>query len=418
MSEAELEFLPFDIYQRYRVIADAAEVFLAAGDDPGGAPVLDVGGFPGHLAAFLPSRRVTFCDLIEGEIPHSTYVRGSATALPFPDRSFPVVSCCDVLEHVPPEERARVLDELLRVSSRAVILAGPFDDPGVADAERLVADYYTSLRHEPHPWLAEHLDLGLPAAGEVSGWAEAKGLPLLSVPNGYLHHWTLMMFANHLTLSLPGFPETYRHFNKYYNVDFFPQSNREPSYRRVICIGREPGELPPGLPAGLPRRQDPREDVLDMHRLLQVFFRCLSDRATEHHRYAVEQEKKLEDTRALADRLAEALDAAAGPEREAALDRLAAEQGRVIAGLRDKEERYEEGLDDHRRAIAMARDELAASRARIERLEEALADREAEAGSLRKLAEERDRLLRQAEAGLAHRTARFLRRLLGRGAGS
>jgi hypothetical protein len=131
----------------------------------------------------------------------------------------------------------------------------------------------------------------------------------------------------------------------------------------------------------------------------------------------VEQEKKLQDALALASRLEDAMGVApGGSEREGALDRLVAEQKRVIAELRGKEERYEEGLEDHRRAIAMARDELAAARARIGRLEEALADREAEAGSLRRLADERERLLRRAEAGLAHRTARFLRRLLGRGA--
>ncbi len=352
--EEELAFLPFDIYQRYRVIADAAEAFLAPGD----GQVLDVGGYPGHLAAFLPERQVTFCDLIEGEIDHSPYVRGTAAALPFPDNAFPVVSCCDVLEHVPAAERPEVLGELLRVASRAVVLAGPFDDPGVVEAEKAVADYYQSLWHEEHPWLSEHLGLGLPAADEVLGWASGRGLPVVSLPNGFLHHWTLMMFANHLTLSLPGFPEMYRHFNKFYNLYFFPESNREPSYRRVICIGKDAGSvLPPGLPGVLPPRTDRQEDIRDVHRLLQVFFRCLSDRAQGHHRYALEQAKKLEEA-------------------------LSGDEGRVVEALREKETRYEEALEDHRRAIGLARDELAASHARIERIEEALTASRAEAAAL------------------------------------
>jgi len=319
----ELTLLPFDIFQRYRVIADITEAFLAP-PGRGAAGVLDVGGYPGHLAAFLPQRQVTFCDLIEGEIPHSAYVRGSAAALPFPDNAFPVVSCCDVLEHVPPEDRRDVLDELLRVASRAVVIAGPFDDPGVAEAEKIVSDYYRSLWHEEHPWLAEHLELGLPGVEEVLGWADQRGLPALSLPNGYLHHWTLMMFANHLTLSLPGFPEMYQHFNKYYNLYFFPESNREPSYRRVITIRKTPGGFPPGIPEALPRRTDGREDVRDIHRLLQVFFRCLSDRAQGHHRYAVEQAKKLEDALALSDRMEDALAAAGGPGAAEAAGRMSA----------------------------------------------------------------------------------------------
>ncbi len=409
----DLTFLPFDIYQRYRVIADLAEACLIRfGAEEDG--LLDVGGYPGHLAAFLPDRQVTFCDLIEGEINHSPYVRGSAAALPFPDNSFPVVSCCDVLEHVPAENRRLVLDELLRVASLAVVLAGPFDDPGVAEAEKIVADYYSSLWHEEHPWLAEHLALGLPAAEEVTSWAAERDLPAVSLPNGYLHHWSFMMFANHLTLSLPGFPEMYRHFNKFYNLHFFPESNREPSYRRVIYIQKAPGGLLSGLPSGLPRRDAGQGDIRDIHRLLQVFFRCLSDRAQGHHRYAVEQEKKLDDALALNARMEEALSAPGGPGSAATEELLSAEQGRVLKDLRLKEARCEEALEDHRRAMALARDEMTAQQARIERLEEALANRQAEAGEWRGLAEQRDRLLREVEEGFSHRLVRVLRRLLGR----
>jgi SAM-dependent methyltransferase len=388
----ELTVLPFDIYQRYRVIADLAETCFERFPGTEGDGVLDVGGYPGHLAAFLPQRQVTFCDLIEGEIAHSPYVRGSATALPFPDNAFPVVSCCDVLEHVPPAGRRRVLDELLRVASLAVVLAGPFDDPGVAEAEKIVSDYYQSLWHEEHPWLSEHLALGLPGAEEVTGWAAERGLPSCSLPNGYLHHWTLMMFANHLTLSLPGFPEMYQHFNNYYNLYFYPESNREPSYRRVIYIQKAPGDLPRDLPLALPPRDGGQEDIRDIHRLLQVFFRCLSDRAQGHHRYALEQAKKLEHA-------------------------LAGEEGPLVKELREKETRYEEALADHRRAITLARDEISAQQARIERLEEALSHREAEAGEFRRLAGEREALLQQVEASLSHRFTRALRRLLGREGG-
>jgi hypothetical protein len=285
-----------------------------------------------------------------------------------------------------------VLDELRRVASRAVVIAGPFDDPGVADAERTVAEYHRSLWHEEHPWLAEHLELGLPPADEVLHWAADQGLAAASLPNGYLHHWTLMMFANDLTLSLPGFPEMYRHFNRYYNLYFFPESNREPSYRRVIAVMKRSGDPLPPLPGTLPRRDDPGADLGDAHRLLQVFFRCLGDRAQGHHRYALEQEKKLKDA-------------------------LAGDEGRLVGELREKETRYEEALADHRRAITLARDELAAARARIERLEEALAHTRAEADEQRELAEARDRVLRQVEASPGHRLVRALGRLLGRGDG-
>ena len=46
----------------------------------------------------------------------------SAQTIPYPDNTFDVVTCFDVMEHIPMRETSRVLKELLRVSKEWVII--------------------------------------------------------------------------------------------------------------------------------------------------------------------------------------------------------------------------------------------------------------------------------------------------------
>lgn len=48
-------------------------------------------------------------------VPGTRIVQGSAESLPFPDQDVDVVTCCEVLEHVPEELRPRALSEFHRV---------------------------------------------------------------------------------------------------------------------------------------------------------------------------------------------------------------------------------------------------------------------------------------------------------------
>ena len=89
--------------------------------------LLDVGCGGFGLASFLPDVSVVGVDL---ETPSETVSNlkfrvGSVTSLPFPDRSFLVVSCIDVLEHLPEAERERAVRELVRVASETILIACP-----------------------------------------------------------------------------------------------------------------------------------------------------------------------------------------------------------------------------------------------------------------------------------------------------
>lgn len=98
------------------------------------AEVLEVGCGEGKLATALlrsaarrPARFVA-TDLslhrVEGDVdPAIDFREASVYELPFADREFDLVLCCEVLEHL--EEPQRALREIARVARRAVILSTP-----------------------------------------------------------------------------------------------------------------------------------------------------------------------------------------------------------------------------------------------------------------------------------------------------
>jgi SAM-dependent methyltransferase len=55
------------------------------------------------------------------------FVTGSIADLPFPDRSFDVVGCFEVLEHLPDELPRQALYELARVARHAVVVSVPHE---------------------------------------------------------------------------------------------------------------------------------------------------------------------------------------------------------------------------------------------------------------------------------------------------
>jgi SAM-dependent methyltransferase len=90
--------------------------------------VLDAGTREGffslRLAEFFD--RVTALDLHKPDIQHEriTCVQGDLTKLSFPDNSFDVVFCCEVLEHIPAVEQA--VSEIKRVARHAILIGVPY----------------------------------------------------------------------------------------------------------------------------------------------------------------------------------------------------------------------------------------------------------------------------------------------------
>ena len=99
---------------------------------------LDAGCGEGFVARriidALPDIALTGCDVsgVALEIaastnPEARFVAGSVADLPFPSRSFDVVGCFEVLEHLPGDLPRQALAELARVARQAVVLSVPHE---------------------------------------------------------------------------------------------------------------------------------------------------------------------------------------------------------------------------------------------------------------------------------------------------
>lgn len=93
--------------------------------------VLDVGCGDGRITNRLVSKygRVCGLDGSEEALKHvkSETVLGGVAPLPFPDKSFDLVLCCEVLEHLPFETYPAALKELERVAKKYILISVPND---------------------------------------------------------------------------------------------------------------------------------------------------------------------------------------------------------------------------------------------------------------------------------------------------
>ena len=86
--------LPFDQYQRYRLVMDLLDEVRG---DARTLRILDVGGRTALLRSFLPDDEVVLVDVEASDEPG--LVLGDGSALPFADGAFDAVLAFDTLEH-------------------------------------------------------------------------------------------------------------------------------------------------------------------------------------------------------------------------------------------------------------------------------------------------------------------------------
>lgn len=238
-ARVDLLSLPFDQYQRYRIVAEVADSirwYLGQSE----LRVLDVGGF--HLTRegrpflpvthFLPHDFTVVTDPAGGVPPN--YVRASGASLTFGSEIFDLVVTCDTLEHVPVPNRAPFVDELLRVATACVLLIAPFDSEPTRRAERILREHLAD-RGCAHGPLEEHFEHGLPPANDLRALLVERGLAAVEFADGYLPHWLPMMAMQLAPRVTPAF---LTELNRFYNRHLSPTDRREPAYRHAFAIAK------------------------------------------------------------------------------------------------------------------------------------------------------------------------------------
>lgn len=154
---------------RNRTVAAALQRAAAAAANPGSGPVLlDVGCGPYGVSAHLDGVPTLGVDTLPEEaiVGDFAYRRASVTDLPFDDASFPLVSCVDVIEHLPLDARARAVEELVRVTGRVLVLAFPHGARARA-RDQALHDDCVRRGVKPPDWVVEHLRQRHPGAEEI-----------------------------------------------------------------------------------------------------------------------------------------------------------------------------------------------------------------------------------------------------------
>lgn len=380
--------LPFDVYQRYRLVTDLlGRLRETPGTEGSRLRVLDVGGRTAVLREFDLEDRIDLVDLepLEGV---EGLVLGDGCRLPFADDAFDAVCAFDTLEHVPPPAREAFVAECARVSRRWVLLAGPYDAARVAEAERLVQRFLREKLDYEHRYLEEHRDHGLPNRAATEEQLKGLGAQVVSVGHGNLDRWlALMCLALYMDLdaSLRGLAKA---FFRFYNAELYASDHAEPVYRHVVLAAKSGAPLPdltdllapPAAPAGaVTPFATLTEELLAFDRERGEW----RDEKEKFRRAVADLEADLKEHQgSLAERTAEveARDARIeelGGERDAAQARIE-ELTHAVADLEGRLGAVEEDLATHRDVLAARDAQVAEQGEHIGHLEAHLRDRNEE----------------------------------------
>ena len=107
------------------------EVFMS---NPGN--VLEIGVGPGVMASYLEYKGIDIIT-IDLETELSPTISASVVSLPFKDKTFDTVVCCQVLEHLPFEQFDKSLAEIKRVTKKKLVLSLPDKTLGISILARI-----------------------------------------------------------------------------------------------------------------------------------------------------------------------------------------------------------------------------------------------------------------------------------------
>jgi hypothetical protein len=162
-------------------------------------------------------------------------VVASALNLPFGDGSFPGVVVSDVLEHVPPDQRAFVIREALRVAGKIAIFGFP-SGRIASEYDLKLAEVYDRSQQERPVWLQEHLQYQpFPTKDLFEGLRPEWTVSSFDNENVAFHNWVMRHEMHRLRVygfrillaALPRLMES-----------LLRRADREPYYRKIVVVRR------------------------------------------------------------------------------------------------------------------------------------------------------------------------------------
>jgi GT2 family glycosyltransferase/arylsulfatase A-like enzyme/glycosyltransferase involved in cell wall biosynthesis len=229
--------LPFDQYQRYRVVTDIVNKYRKHGNR---FKIIEVGAsLEENLKKFLPNDEVYFMDkdYPEEYKQRDHYIVGDITKTDL-EEEYDIVISVDCYEHIPPMLREIYMRKLVGLSRVATIIAAPFEGTGVRESEIIANELYKQIHGKNHRWLQEHIQNGLPSLSKTIRLIDGRGMKHAIIPNGYLPRWFDMISAYFITEGKPEFRKFMREMTHFYNENIYRYDNMNPAYRQVIVINK------------------------------------------------------------------------------------------------------------------------------------------------------------------------------------
>ena len=226
MAEVSIpKSINFDQYQRYHFI----ERIINAYSGERRLKILEVGGaFSSALQHLADKHQVLIADLMQAP---DIQLRASGDRLPFEARSFDVVVCTDVLEHVPEQQRKSLIQELQRITAGIVILGFPHNTPESKAADQILSDWIREMRGSDYAFLSEHSTYGLPDPAEIKNTLQENGGTILEALNANVYSWLPLMMSYFAIEKQVEFQEARKVLNELFNSNFDTASHTAPAYR-------------------------------------------------------------------------------------------------------------------------------------------------------------------------------------------
>ena len=149
------QFLPYDIYERHKVVGSLIE---------NGETVVDIGGELNHLSKFCKPAKLIVANLKSGDVIIKK------NKIPFEKKSFDVVTSIDVLEHIPKSNRREFINRLLEVTKKRLILSFPVGTPKHIAYEKKIQNLLKK-KGDNVQYLNEHIAFGLPNITEIGKYS-------------------------------------------------------------------------------------------------------------------------------------------------------------------------------------------------------------------------------------------------------
>lgn len=200
--------LSWDRYVRLKACANAVKEL-----SPQARRILDVGGFDGALAFFLPDYEI---DLIDPATTGASILQTSLAK-----NSYEIVTAIDVLEHIEPSNRLVLLNELARIANTSVVLNYPCAQS--KKAQELI------LKLTGNALIKEHVQWDLPDSNWVLQSMKDLGF------NGQViaHSSVAVWVGQYVTQNLA--PDAAVDLNRYLIEDHDTEPFATPLYHLVIC---------------------------------------------------------------------------------------------------------------------------------------------------------------------------------------